>query len=190
MMTALDLLIRPNGWIDEIDVLPYLFHLTIDSATEFLFGESVNSQLGNIHGHESNAIGNSVLKFVTAFDAGQSAVATRTRFMDAYWLYNPKGMREACKVVHEFADHFVKLALSKDLRKATVDKSGDNKDQYILLEALAADCKDPIRLRTELLHILLAGRDTTASHMGWGTHAPFLHETSVLVSPDLFLSTL
>ncbi|KAK9413716.1 putative Cytochrome P450 [Seiridium unicorne] len=170
MMTALDPLIRPNGWIDEINLVPYFLNLTIDSATEFLFGESVNSQFGNLHGYHSNAIGNSVSKFVKAFGIAQGAIATRTRFMDAYWLYNPREMREACNVINQFADHFVRLALSKDLRKATVEKSGKNRDQYILLEALATECRDPVRLRTELLHILLAGRDTTAAHLGWVFH--------------------
>ncbi|PVH92257.1 cytochrome P450 [Periconia macrospinosa] len=168
MMTALSPLIGTNGWIDEIDLLPYFFNFTFDSATEFLFGESVNSQLGNLEGH---SIGNSMSKLVTAFDTSQKAIATRRRFMDVYWLYDTREMREACKIVHEFADHFVRLALAKDLRKATVEKSGGNKDQYILLEALAADCKDPIRLRTELLHTLIAGRDTTASHLGWVFHS-------------------
>jgi hypothetical protein len=35
-----------------------------------------------------------------------------------------------------------------------------------------AETRDPIELRSELLHILLAGRDTTAAHLGWGKHNP------------------
>ena len=34
-------------------------------------------------------------------------------------------------------------------------------------QALAAETQDPIELRSQLLHILLAGRDTTASLLGW-----------------------
>jgi len=32
---------------------------------------------------------------------------------------------------------------------------------------LAAEVRDPIELRSQLLHVLLAGRDTTASLLGW-----------------------
>lgn len=41
------------------------------------------------------------------------------------------------------------------------------KEKYIFLEALASETQDPIELRYQLLHILLAGRDTTASLLGW-----------------------
>lgn len=34
-----------SGWTEKVDLQPLLFRLTLDSATEFLFGESVFSQL-------------------------------------------------------------------------------------------------------------------------------------------------
>lgn len=37
----------------------------------------------------------------------------------------------------------------------------------MFLEALAAETRDPIELRSQMLNILLAGRDTTASLIGW-----------------------
>lgn len=170
MMRLLDSLIGEDGWIQKIDVLPYFFRLTLDSATEFLFGESVNSQLINVPGHRSSKMGSSEARFGEAFDSGQMVLATRSRFMDSWWLYDSKAFRDSCKVVHEFVDHFVKLALSKDLRKDELEKGGGSKEQYIFLEALAAETQDPTELRSELLHVLLAGRDTTASHLGWSTH--------------------
>lgn len=39
MMKALP--VNSDGWTDEIDIQVLFFRLTIDSATEFLFGESV-----------------------------------------------------------------------------------------------------------------------------------------------------
>ncbi len=45
---------------------------------------------------------------------------------------------------------------------------GEDKTQkYTFLEALASETRDPIELRSQLLNILLAGRDTTASLLGW-----------------------
>lgn len=37
--------IQPDGWTAETNIQQLFFRLTIDSATEFLFGESVDSQL-------------------------------------------------------------------------------------------------------------------------------------------------
>jgi cytochrome P450 len=172
MMKLVEPTIGADGWIDQVDLLPYFFRLTFDSATEFLFGESVNSQLRLLPGYQSTKIGSSEAKFEEAFDAGQMALATRSRFMDSWWLYDSKEFRDSCKIVHEFVDHFVRLALSKDLRKKVLDKGSGGKEQYIFLEAVAAETQDPTELRSELLHVLLAGRDTTASHLGWSTHLP------------------
>jgi len=60
--------------------------------------------------------------------------------------------------------------LSKALREKGVQKGPIGravKEKYIFLEALATQTQDPIELRSQLLHILLAGRDTTASLLGW-----------------------
>ncbi|KZF26941.1 cytochrome P450 [Xylona heveae TC161] len=171
MMRLLEPLIEADGWTKEVDLLPYFFRLTIDSATEFLFGESVNSQLRLLPGYQSTKMGSSEAKFAKALDDGQRALATRARFMDRWWLYDSMEFRGACKIVHEFVDHFVRLALSKDLRKKDLEKGSGGKEQYIFLEALAAETQDPTELRSELLHVLLAGRDTTASHLGWVFHS-------------------
>ncbi|KAF2138891.1 uncharacterized protein K452DRAFT_233513 [Aplosporella prunicola CBS 121167] len=177
MMRLLEPKIGADGWIEQIDLLPYFFRLTIDSATEFLFGESVNSQLRLLPEEQSAKIGSPgsfnaerMMKFVKAFESGQTVLAARTRFMDSPWLYDSLAFRDSCKIVHEFVDHFVRLALSKDLRKKELEKGNGTKEQYIFLEGLAAETQNPTELRHELLHLLLAGRDTTASHLGWVFH--------------------
>lgn len=181
LMMLLNPMIQSDGWIESVDLLHYFFRLTIDSATEFLFGESVNSQLRLLPGYESTRKSSldthvsspeSEYAFARAFDVAQATLATRARFMDSWWLYDSKEFRAACKTVHKFIDQFVKIALSKDPKE--LEKSNDKKEKYIFLEALAMTTRDPIELRTQLLHVLLAGRDTTASHMGWSMHLPNL----------------
>ncbi|KUJ10601.1 cytochrome P450 [Mollisia scopiformis] len=167
MMRALDLHLGSDKWTDCVDLQELFFRLTLDSATEFLFGESVDSQIQLIPGSKvkKDKDGLQSFDFASAFDKGQMAIATRARFGNLYWLVNPKGFKEACKACHDFIDHFVRLALSQDLREKELEKGG--KDKYVFLEALAAETQDPIELRSQLLHILLAGRDTTASLLGW-----------------------
>ncbi|KAI9052520.1 hypothetical protein LZ554_003864 [Drepanopeziza brunnea f. sp. 'monogermtubi'] len=165
MVRALDTQLGPNKWTDEVDLQRLFFRLTLDSATEFLFGESVDSQvrlLPNYKDENSQSGGPLSADFAEAFDRSQAALATRARFGDKYYLYNPKGFKEACKTCHDFIDHFVRLALSKDLGETDFGKG-----KYVFLEQLVRQTRDPIELRSQLLNILLAGRDTTASLLGW-----------------------
>lgn len=164
MMRALDTSLQSDSWTSEVDLSVLFFRLTLDSACEFLFGESVDSQIQLMPGYQGEKKDDH--DFAFAFDKAQNGLAFRARFADKYWVANPKGFKEACAACHEFIDHFVRLALSKDLREKELEK-GTGKEKYVFLEALALHTRDPIELRSQLLHILLAGRDTTASHLGW-----------------------
>jgi Cytochrome P450 len=162
-----------GGWTDQIDLVPLFFRLTLDSATEFLFGQSVNSQISSLPGYSSEkakqAGGLDWGSFARCFDAATMAVGYRGRLSDAYWLYSPKSFYDNCKEVHKFADYYVNLALTTDL--ATLGEENLEKDhqeeKYIFLKELVQQTRDPIELRSQLLNILLAGRDTTAGLLGW-----------------------
>lgn len=45
-----------DRWTRHLDLQPLFFRLTLDSATEFLFGESVNSQMIAMPGSTSKVI--------------------------------------------------------------------------------------------------------------------------------------
>jgi len=47
------------------------------------------------------------------------------------------------------------------------ERSAGAAEKYVLLDALATQTRDPVELRTQALHLLLASRDTTALHLGW-----------------------
>lgn len=80
------------------------------------------------------------------------------------FMYN-KDFSNACKVVHSFVDKIVDKALEKtqpqDAEKVIEGK--DNTERYVFLSELTKSTRDRRQLRDELLNILLAGRDTTAS---------------------------
>jgi cytochrome P450 len=169
MMRALS--VDSKGWTDTIDLQVLFFRLTLDSATEFLFGESVESQLTELSAGSHLTDGKVSFQqdkgFATAFDVAQRYLAMRLRFGNLYWLINPKEFRTACKRSHEFVDHFVRLALSGEQHHKKIGSEKGGKERYVFLEALAAETRDPIELRSQLFNILLAGRDTTASMLGW-----------------------
>ncbi|KAJ6443815.1 cytochrome P450 family protein [Purpureocillium lavendulum] len=158
MMTVLDRQLGRDGWTDTVDLSKLFFRLTLDSATEFLFGESVNSQLGG-DGATGNKKGDD---FAQAFDRSQYTLSLGARMGNSYWMVHTPEFHRMVKKVHQFVDYFVGVAM-----KQTEDKAGSDKEKYVFLHALARDTQDPAELRSQLLNILLAGRDTTASTLGW-----------------------
>ncbi|KAL8635483.1 MAG: hypothetical protein Q9228_007030 [Teloschistes exilis] len=139
-----------------VDMVPLFLRLTLDSATEFLFGESTNCLVPDAPDNEAH-------RFQDAFNRLQEEVGNAARGIPFFMRLNA----EDIKTVHRFADHYVKLALARHdnqfLEKTISDRG---RVRYVFLHELAKSIKDPIRLRSELLNVLLAGRDTTASLLG------------------------
>lgn len=68
--------------------------------------------------------------------------------------------KQACDNIHSYIDKFTQKAIQ--LHKLGKPTSHDLGNKYVFLEEIARSINDPDRLRSELLNILLAGRDTTA----------------------------
>jgi cytochrome P450 len=151
-----------DGWTETIDIQPLNFRLTIDSATEFLFGESVNSQLTALPGHSGSE---DDAAFVTAFEKCQDIIAKAFRFNDWYSIGLSKEYYESCKVCHQYIHQFVQKAIDHEKEKKSLEPR--QKEKYFFLQELAAETQDPVEIRDQLLSILVAGRDTTASLLGF-----------------------
>ena len=163
-----------TGWTAETDLQVLFFRLTLDSACQFLFGESVDSQLLNL---PKNAGVTSLKKprevdegtFADAFDMSQYFLATRARFQDLYWVKDGFKFRDDVRKTHRFIDYFVNVALRRRNERLVGGKAAEVEGggRYIFLDALVNETQDPVELRHQLVNILLAGRDTTASMLGW-----------------------
>jgi cytochrome P450 len=153
-----------SGWTSVTDIMPLFFRLTLDSATEFMFGESVDSQLSLLPGYVSTRKPMAVSEkdYAISFDKAQSMIARAGAMGEFYWLGHNKELKEHCARCHAFVDHYVSLVLNKD-KSAAPETTADGKKKYIFLDALAESTRDPIELRSHMTNILLAGRDTTAS---------------------------
>lgn len=128
----------------------------MDSATEFLFGESTLSLT------KSSSEG-----FAEAFGRSQDYIGNLARWgVMSYFFPANKEWEHDRKFVHEFVEHYVDKGLKGLAKrgallaeKSNVDKPG----RYIFIDELVRQTTDRIQIRSELLNILLAGRDTTAS---------------------------
>lgn len=156
-----------KGWTDFVDLNPLFFRLTLDTSTEFLFGESVNTQLAALSGKRLTADEAQREHFGEAFDNAQFFIARRARLGTRWWMMRSKQHDRDCAACHSFIDQYVRLALEQDVRPKTDPEKAPNGNKYVFLNELAQQTRDPIELRSQLLHILLAGRDTTASLLGW-----------------------
>ena len=138
-----------------INLQDLFFRLTMDSATEFLFGESTNC-LAPEPSHDS-------FEFAEAFTRAQHVVADSFRTgMLAQWIQMSKTKKDR-KCCHDFVDKFVQKGLEYR-KKLDLGKTDDKEDdRYVFLYELVKRTTDPVQLRAELMNILLAGRDSTSS---------------------------
>lgn len=128
------------------DIQKVFYNLTLDIASDFLFGESIESLNG------ANQ------KFVQDFDNTLIHISYRVLLQKFYWLYNFKKFHASIDGVHATIDKFVEKALNTSQHDLQIY----SQQRYTLLYELVQKTRDPRVLRDQLLNILVAGRDTTA----------------------------
>lgn len=139
-----------------VNLQDLFFKLTMDIATEFLLGASTYTLDADKRRPEDD-------KFVEAFTYVQNPIEGRSLLM----LFLPdRHFKRCCKYIHKWVDELVERSLAKrpiiEKDESIISEADHPKEKYLLLYELASQTSDKIRLRTELLNILLAGRDTTA----------------------------
>lgn len=140
----------PNNKV--FDIQPYFFNLTLDTATEFLFGESVESLLTEKGCEPARGT------FAEAFNTAQWWISLKLKSGPLHWALGNKETDRSCGISRAFVGRYVDKALRMDLKR----KKEEGKAKYVFLEALAEEYKDRTVLTDQILNILLAGRDTTA----------------------------
>ncbi|KAI9747495.1 MAG: hypothetical protein M4579_007453, partial [Chaenotheca gracillima] len=149
---AQKLLDHMGGRGQTVDADKLFFRYTLDAATDFLLGKSVNS------------LDNPQVEFAEAF----SEVQRVQNLMTSAGMFNviiPKrGFRAGLKVINEFVHPYIERALR--LSPAELEKKA-NDDRYTFLHALASFTRDRKVIRDQLVAVLLAGRDTTAATLSW-----------------------
>ncbi|KAF2092447.1 cytochrome P450 family protein [Rhizodiscina lignyota] len=153
-----------DGWT-SLDLAPVFFRFTMDSATEFLFGQSTHTQAAYAASSrgEKNVGEFQWADIGTRFDRGTYAIGVRARMADVYWLYYPKSFREDIREIHRFAD----ACIADGMNRAKTSAPEKTAERYVFLDELLKATNDPVEIRSQLLNILLAGRDTTAGLLGW-----------------------
>jgi cytochrome P450 len=126
----------------------------LDSSTEFIFGESVNSLL---HAPVQSQ------EFLDAFSqallgAGRRAQAGKLRFI---FMFDNKKWKDSYGNVHAFIDKHVARALAKTKPGTQAGNDLPTPHRYILVDEMAKQIRDPIDLRFQVLNVFFPARDST-----------------------------
>ncbi|KAL8692138.1 MAG: hypothetical protein Q9218_002780 [Villophora microphyllina] len=136
-----------------VDLQDLFFKMTLDIATQFLFGESTHTLIPEKRRPEDD-------EFVEAFTYTQNIIDGKQGILS---LFLPdRRFRRSCKIIHQWVDALIERSLANK-KRTEATKSDHSTGRYVLLYELSAQTSDKVRMRAELLNILLAGRDTTAS---------------------------
>jgi cytochrome P450 len=162
LLDAIPGTVKPGTWTPTFDIQPLLERFTMDTATEFLFGESVYCQKYDTTSTSTLFSKEEMRQFVEAFFGAEKTTAYSMIFGGLFWLLHDRKFKEQCKVVHRFVDTYVQRHLRGD-SNGKRPRTG----KYVVLDTIIADVKDPQELRSQLLNILLAGSDTISGTLGF-----------------------
>ncbi|KAH8594025.1 putative cytochrome P450 [Bisporella sp. PMI_857] len=134
-----------------VDLQELFFMLTLDSATDFLFGSSTN-----VLGSGQETIKGQ--KFAEAFTYANERAGLEGRVGKLATILPDQKFKDAVNYIHEYIGSYVQQAVQQS--QSTKEKSSP--ERYIFLDELAKVGHSERKIQDELLNILLAGRDTTA----------------------------
>ena len=152
----------------RLDLQPLFSNLTHDTATEFLYGQSIESQK---HAGRWSTPDESLPKesdeaydFGHHLESGKSWLYERMVLGRLGWFFSSSKFYQHCTEVRKYVDNLVYARIQQDRAEKTSDTS---RGKFVLLNELAKHTHHPIQLRNETLHVLSASWDTTSTFLGW-----------------------
>ncbi|KAI4282743.1 MAG: hypothetical protein L6R38_002702 [Xanthoria sp. 2 TBL-2021] len=143
------------------DIQDYFFSLTLDTATEHLFGKSTNCLRSDTS--------DDVKRFVDAFAYAQRTVVRRIRMGKLAFLDRDPKFSEACACAHRYVEPLIRgailrrqLSLEATESKKSAHETQLAKERYCFLDEVVKEVSDPEQIQGQVMNILVAGRDTTA----------------------------
>ena len=116
------------------------------------------------------------VRFLEAFHYAQRGMGVRIMMGRFRFLHRDRKWRESIQIAHSFADKYVDQAL--EYRKVYLEQkrragsnegdvvAGDPQERYVLLKEMAKETDNRVELRNQILHVFLAGHDSTAITIG------------------------
>ncbi|QUC16024.1 uncharacterized protein UV8b_00265 [Ustilaginoidea virens] len=138
---------------ETVDMCDLFYRMTLDVTTDFLLGASAGS-LDNPQG-----------EFSRAFTKVQRAQMILT-ILAPFAPYLPKRhYYKSIQKLEEFVNPYIAATL--ELSNEELEKLSKSDRDFTFLHNIALYSKDPKVIRDQIMAVLLAGRDTTASTLSW-----------------------
>lgn len=136
----------------EIDVAEQFYRYTLDVATDYLLGQS------------AGFLDNPKVDFAMAFSEVQQMQSLIMQLGPLKIFISKIPLRRALGVIDAFVKPFIDQVLNRGME---VGKTASSQDQSLLHALAASGVTDRKVIRDQLVNILLAGRDTTASALSF-----------------------
>ncbi|PCG94378.1 Cytochrome P450, E-class, CYP52 [Penicillium occitanis (nom. inval.)] len=133
-----------------VDLQPLFERLDLDSSTEFIFGESVQSL------DEGDSLVSSH-RFPAAFDVAQQGMGARFRMLPFNVLHRDEKFWEACSTIRQFVAESVEKAVAR--RQDPKEKTAKS---YVLVDNVVQETSDKSEIQDTLMNVFLPGHDTIA----------------------------
>ncbi|KAH7326664.1 cytochrome P450 [Stachybotrys elegans] len=163
-----------NGKV--LDISQLFFRYTLDVTTDFLLGTDVMS------------LCQPEVEFANAFDEVQRVQNLVIRFSKLQGLIPKSTFWAGLKVMNSFMGQYIQRAIRMSPEELSEKTRSDM--SYTFLHELAKFTREPKVLRDQIVAILLAGRDTTASTLSWALYELARHPEIVAKLRAEILSTV
>ncbi|MCJ1231193.1 hypothetical protein MMC12_007870 [Toensbergia leucococca] len=155
-----------DGWTETCDLTPIFLAYAMDIGTEIIFGQSTNNLAA--YASDSNLAKRAYCASGEDLNSHLHSISDmllpRAALMNYYWLASPPAFFRHCKKVHRFVDTYVEEILGRPIDP---EAKPTNTKRFVLLEELARETREPLRLRYECLNVLIASRTSTASFISY-----------------------
>ncbi|KIW99629.1 uncharacterized protein Z518_11042 [Rhinocladiella mackenziei CBS 650.93] len=159
-----------------IDIADVLLKLSTDFATETVFGHSTHSLLVDLRHWSGEQNKGSAGEFSTALGHALRMLGQRGQLINFYWLRDSPQFRNSCRICRAFVNKYLVEAQAQK-EKEMVGSS--NKGISFMHSLIAKEKTSTNVMRDQLLALLLASRDTTASFASWVIYALVRHPRSM-----------
>lgn len=144
---------------NNFDIGNLFLKFTVDSATDFLFDEPAGALRDDNKGALSNNTAFGGAEFANALEYAQNIVAKRIMLQNLLVPLDDRKFKSAVQLARDYTNHYI----SKALNATPQYLETYSKDRYVFLYELVKKTRDPLILRDQLLSMLAAGRDSTAT---------------------------
>ena len=136
-----------------VDLAPLLKRYALDTSTEFLFGESVESQLDKPSDDNE--------QFLQDFEYVSANIGRHRQMGFLTFLSRDEKWTAATKSVQSYIDKHVERAMSLQQPPDNIEHEQRQPERYVLLDEMAKLTDDKLDLRHQILHVFLPGHEST-----------------------------